>query len=352
MLTAKQQEVLLSMAQKQQNADELRNTNEELADDVAFKEQQAEELTRQAADLGDQVTAAEQERKRVQDTIRTRQEELKEAHDQQLLLHQEQSRVEQKKSKQEAELDNSINHLWDEYELTVTTAAEFRIALESMAKAQRRINELRGQMRALGNVNVDAIEEYRSIKERYDFLTAQRDDLVEAQHHLEQVIKNMMSIMREQFGEKFKLINQYFGETFVQLFGGGKATLALTDPSDVLGSGVDINVQPPGKSLKNMMQLSGGEQAFVSIALLFAIMRVRPAPFCILDEIEAALDDVNVYRFADYLKTFAKTSQFVVVTHRRGTMEAANILYGVTMQERGVTKLLTLNIDEVVPNSK
>jgi len=158
----------------------------------------------------------------------------------------------------------------------------------------------------------------------------------------------MVEIMKSQFSEKFKTINQYFSEVFVELFGGGKAQLKLTEPSDVLNSGVEIDVQPPGKAVKNMLQLSGGEQAFVAIALLFAILKVRPSPFCILDEIEAALDDVNVSRFAEYLKKFSENSQFVVVTHRRGTMEAANMLYGVTMQEQGVTKLLSLNIDDVV----
>jgi len=154
--------------------------------------------------------------------------------------------------------------------------------------------------------------------------------------------------MKEQFSEKFKIINQHFNEVFIELFGGGKAQLKLTEPNNILASGVDIDVQPPGKAVKSMLQLSGGEQAFVSIALLFAILKVRPSPFCILDEIEAALDDVNVYRFADYLKKFCGNSQFIVVTHRRGTMEAANVLYGVTMQEQGVTKLLSLNIDEVI----
>ncbi|MEE1042914.1 MAG: chromosome segregation protein SMC, partial [Clostridia bacterium] len=236
--------------------------------------------------------------------------------------------------------------LWEDYELTISTAEELRTEIPD--NAIRQINEIKAEIKGLGNINIDAIEEYNQVGERYEFLKTQRDDLVEAQNNLQQVIEDMVLIMKQQFSEKFAVINKYFGETFVQLFGGGKAELVLTEPKDVLNSGVEINVQPPGKAVKSMMQLSGGEQAFVSIALLFAILKVRPAPFCVLDEIEAALDDVNVYRFADYLKKFSNDSQFIVVTHRRGTMEAANILYGVTMQEQGVSRLLSLNIDDVV----
>ncbi|MGN1093261.1 MAG: chromosome segregation protein SMC, partial [Monoglobaceae bacterium] len=211
----------------------------------------------------------------------------------------------------------------------------------------RRVNALRTEIKELGSVNVDSIEEYKSVKERFDFLTVQTEDLEKAKAELDGVVNEMMQIMQSRFAEQFKIINTNFNRVFSELFGGGRANLSLTEPDNVLESGIEIEAQPPGKKLQSLLLLSGGERAFTAIALLFAILDVRPTPFCILDEIEAALDDVNVYRYADYLKKYSKKTQFIVVTHRRGTMEAANILYGVTMQERGVSKLLSLNIDEV-----
>ena len=185
------------------------------------------------------------------------------------------------------------------------------------------------------------------MKERFDFLSEQTRDLEKAKGELESLISEMLEIMQKQFSEQFAVISKNFNSVFRELFGGGQATLSLADPDDILESGVEIEAQPPGKKLQNLSLLSGGEKAFTAIALLFAILKVRPTPFCILDEIEAALDDVNVYRYADYLKKFSEKTQFIVVTHRRGTMESANILYGVTMQEKGISKLLSLNIDEV-----
>ena len=199
----------------------------------------------------------------------------------------------------------------------------------------------------MGNINIDAIEEYKRVSERYEFLSTQREDLTQAKDSLEKIIREMQGLMKTIFSEQFKVINLYFMETFRELFGGGSATLRLSDPSDVLESGVEIDVQPPGKKLQNLMLLSGGEKALCAIAILFAIIKTRPAPFCIFDEIEAALDDVNVYRFADYLKKINDKTQFIVVTHRHGTMEAADRLYGVTMQQKGVSRLIELNIDEL-----
>ena len=199
----------------------------------------------------------------------------------------------------------------------------------------------------MGHINIDAIEEYKNVSERFNFLTAQTQDLEKAKGELENLIEDMIQIMKKQFSEQFDVISKNFNQVFRELFGGGQATLSLADPDDLLESGVEIEAQPPGKKLQSLTLLSGGERAFTAIALLFAILKVRPTPFCILDEIEAALDDVNVYRYADYLKKFSQKTQFIVVTHRRGTMESANILYGVTMQEKGISKLLSLNIDEV-----
>ncbi len=346
MVNLRKQEITLNIEQKQKNIDEMSEANSDINDDIEFKSEQIEAINEEIASLNDIIEKSENARKEAQESIKLQQEENKKLRDNQLVVQQEQSRVESRKTKADVELENIINKLWEDYELTITTAEELRTEIPE--NAVRQINDIKSEIKGLGNINIDAIEEYKQIGERYEFLKTQRDDLVEAQNNLQQVIEDMMVIMKQQFTEKFAIINKHFGETFVQLFGGGKAELVLTEPKDVLNSGVEINVQPPGKAVKSMLQLSGGEQAFVSIALLFAILKVRPAPFCVLDEIEAALDDVNVFRFADYLKKFSNDSQFIVVTHRRGTMEAANILYGVTMQEQGVSRLLSLNIDDVV----
>ena len=199
-------------------------------------------------------------------------------------------------------------------------------------------------MRDLGNVNLEAIEEYKTTKERYDFMCEQRVDLEDTMTKLRKIISNMTTVMKEQFREQFSKINKNFEEVFKELFGGGRATLTLEDEDNILECGIDINVQPPGKKLQNMTLLSGGEKAFTAIALLFAILKINPSPFCVLDEIEAALDDVNVYRYAEYLKKFTKDTQFLVITHRKGTMEAADTVYGVTMEESGISKLLSMKL--------
>ena len=346
MVNLRKQEITINIEQKKKNIDEIRDVNDDINDDINFKTEQIESINEEISALNSVIENSENARKEAQESIKNQQEENYKLRDNQLVVQQEQSRVESRKTKTDVELENIINKLWEDYELTITTAEELKTEIPD--NAVRQINEIKSEIKGLGNINIDAIEEYNQVGERYEFLKTQRDDLVEAQNNLQQVIEDMVMIMKQQFTEKFAVINKHFGETFVQLFGGGKAELVLTEPKDVLNSGVEINVQPPGKAVKNMLQLSGGEQAFVSIALLFAILKVRPAPFCVLDEIEAALDDVNVVRFADYLKKFSHNSQFIVVTHRRGTMESANILYGVTMQEQGVSRLLSLNIDDVV----
>ena len=242
--------------------------------------------------------------------------------------------------------DSIINQLWESYSLTVAEAAEHAEEIEDMSEATKRLNELKNKIRALGSVNTDAIDEYKEVSERYEFLSAQLNDVLKSKAELESLISSLTQSMKEIFTESFAKINENFKKTFVELFGGGKAELALTDPSNVLESGIEINVAPPGKVIKNLSLLSGGEQAFVAIAIYFAILKLRPSPFCILDEIEAALDDVNVTRYAQYLRNFTDTTQFILVTHRRGTMEEADILYGVTMQEKGVSKLLRMDISD------
>lgn len=258
-------------------------------------------------------------------------------------LKEQVNKADIKKSKYEVELEQIISKMWEEYEITPNDPGECEEP-KNVAEVQKQVNKIRGEMKDLGSVNIDSIEEYKKLKERYDFMNEQRLDLETTMAKLRNVITDMTTVMKKQFEDRFRVINKNFSEVFVELFGGGKAELKLTDEDNILESGIEIEVQPPGKKLQNMMLLSGGERAFTAIALLFAILKINPAPFCVLDEIEAALDDVNVYRFAEYLKKFAQESQFLVITHRKGTMEAANTVYGITMQENGISKLLSLDL--------
>jgi len=252
-------------------------------------------------------------------------------------------KVESKKTKQEQDIDDLINRLWQEYELTPNNADGYAKP-DNVQVAQKRTTELRKNIADLGSINVDAIEDYKKMQERYDFMNEQRLDLEDSITKLRNVISEMTTTMQKQFDEKFKQINKNFNEVFIELFGGGKAELILEDEANILECGIDIRVQPPGKKLQNMMLLSGGEKALTAIAILFAILKINPAPFCILDEIEAALDDVNVARYAVYLKKFSTETQFLVITHRKGTMEIADTVYGVTMEEKGISKLLSMQL--------
>ena len=256
-------------------------------------------------------------------------------------------RLEQKRVTAAMEEKQILDKLWESYELSHSAAQEQRIELESVPKASRRINELKREINGLGNVNVGAIEEFDRVNTRYTYLTGQRDDVEKAKEELLGVIENITSEMTVIFKEQFALIRESFQETFLELFGGGKAALELEDENAVLDCGIEIKVQPPGKALKTLSLLSGGEKAFVAIALYFAILKVHPTPFCVMDEIEAALDEPNVIRVAHYMRRICDKTQFIVITHRRGTMEAADVLYGVTMQERGVSKVLTINMNDM-----
>ena len=259
-------------------------------------------------------------------------------------LKGETSKLDIKKSKIDVELEQIEQKLWEDYEITPNNAEQEFEKPKNVQTTTKRVKELKEQIKNLGSINIDSIEEYRQTKERYDFMCEQRLDLEDSSAKLRKVIQDMTKIMKEQFAEKFNIINKNFGEVFKELFGGGKAELKLTDEENILECGIDIEVQPPGKKLQNMTLLSGGEKAFTAIALLFAILKINPAPFCVLDEIEAALDDVNVYRFAEYLKKFADETQFLVITHRKGTMEAADTVYGITMEENGISKLLSMQL--------
>ena len=248
--------------------------------------------------------------------------------------------------KLEEERDKASNYMWEEYELTYSSAELLKTETQDPAALKKEIASVRQQIRALGDVNVAAIEEYAEVSERYEFLKGQRDDILEAENNLRGIIADLDRAMKETFAEKFKDIQVMFGKVFKELFGGGKASLMLVDEDNLLETGIIINAQPPGKKLQNMMQLSGGEKSLTAISLLFAIQSLKPSPFCLLDEIEAALDDSNVTRFAKYLNKLTKHTQFVVITHRKGTMEAANRLYGITMQEKGVSTLVSVNLIE------
>ena len=252
-------------------------------------------------------------------------------------------KLDAKRTKLSEDINEIINKMWEEYELTPNNISDYKKP-ENIQTTQKNVKELRNQIRELGSVNIDSIEEYKTLKERYDFMCEQRVDLETTMTKLRKIISEMTSIMKEQFKEKFEQINKNFSEVFKELFGGGNANLRLEDKDNILECGIEITVQPPGKKLQNMMLLSGGEKAFTAIALLFAILKINPAPFCVLDEIEAALDDVNVYRYAEYLKKFTENTQFLVITHRKGTMEAADTVYGITMEENGISKLLSMKL--------
>ena len=255
-------------------------------------------------------------------------------------------RCEQKKLSAEMEEKQIIDKLWDSYELSRTAAQSLRQPVESMSAANKRIAELRREIGRLGPVNVGAIEEYARVKERFDFLSTQRDDVEKAKRDLLKIISDITGEMKDIFVREFAAIDEGFRGVFLDLFGGGKAALVLEDPDDPLGCGIEIQVQPPGKAVTTISLLSGGEKSFVAIALYFAIMKVRPTPFCIMDEIDAALDEANLERYAGYMRTMAGATQFIVITHHRATMEEADMLYGVTMQEKGVTTVLNVDLDE------
>ena len=263
-----------------------------------------------------------------------------------LNLKNEFVRLETKLEKLEEESRRLNDEMWDNYEITYPEALKYPESGESVSELTRRAKALKTEIKALGSVNVNAVDEYKETKERYEFLSKQKNDIIEAEEKLKEIIKDLSDLMEKQFRQKLEIISENFNEVFREMFGGGRAYLKLSDEDDILESGIDIIAQPPGKNLQNMMLLSGGERALTAIAILFSILKMKPSPFCILDEIEAALDDANVQRFGDYLRRFSKDTQFIVITHRKGTMESADVLYGVTMQEQGVSKIVSVKFDE------
>ncbi|MBS7298340.1 MAG: chromosome segregation protein SMC [Eubacteriales bacterium] len=321
--------------------------NERLTLEIDESNEKIEEVKRRMELIKLAISEIDAEKDKIAEEQRKIQESNKEFTDRLVLLQQEYSRAETKCEKISTESENIITRLWEDYELTVSSAEEVKQEIPDEKEAAKRVLELKGKIKALGSVNMDAIEEYKAVKERFEFLSVQKADLEAAILNLNKIISSTQELMEEHFNKQFAEINKSFQRVFTELFGGGRGRLYLSDPENVLESGIEIEAQLPGKTLQNMSLYSGGERSMIATALLFAILAVKPTPFCVLDEIDAALDDVNVSRFATYLKNYLEDTQFVVITHRRGTMEAANVLYGVTMQEKGVTKMLSLAIDDV-----
>ena len=317
--------------------------NDKLKIEIENTKQEIEKVKSKVSNSGENIDKMKKERIEKNEKLSKKEEEQTEQFKRIEELKAQITKIEVKKTKTEEDITDVINKMWEEYELTPNNAGEYQKP-ENVAVTQRRVNVLRTDIKELGSVNVDSIEEYKKLKDRYDFMCEQRLDLEDTMSKLRKVIQDMTETMKQQFKEKFEIINKNFGEVFKELFGGGMAEVTLTDEENILECGIDITVQPPGKKLQNMTLLSGGEKAFTAIALLFAILKINPAPFCVLDEIEAALDDVNVYRYAEYLKKFAKETQFLIITHRKGTMEAADTVYGVTMEEKGISKLLSMKL--------
>ncbi len=323
------------------------DVNEEISAKIAVLENEASQLHSQVSAASEEIERLSKEHSdcdtkdaqlRIEERMKTAEREK---------ISGELARLEERKSSMEKQLDDTVNKLFDEYQLTRREAEELNIIIEDYQQAQRNLQDIKNKIRGLGNVNVGAIEEYEEVSQRYEFMSAQLDDIEKSRAELDKLIKELTDKMSEQFREQFQKINSFFGETFVELFGGGKAELLLENQLDVLECNIEIKVQPPGKNVQNIDLLSGGEKGLSAIALLFAILKVSPSPFCIFDEVEAALDDVNVTRYAKYVRRMTKNTQFILITHRRGTMEEADVLYGVTMQEEGVSKLLELKTAEM-----
>ena len=330
---------------KKQQSKNLKVENEELTKTIEELKQNIEQIKIEVSTRSETAQKLKQEKSNKNMAITKAETEIEEKYKIIEEIKNQANKLEVKKSKLDVELEQIINKMWEDYEITPNTAGEFKKP-NNVAETTKEVKHLRDEIKNLGSINIDSIEEYKQTKERYDYMCEQRLDLENASSKLKKVIQDMTKIMKEQFEKQFNIINKNFGEVFKELFGGGKAELKLTDETDILNCGIEIEVQPPGKKLQNMMLLSGGERAFTAIALLFSILRINPAPFCVLDEIEAALDDVNVYKFADYLKKFTGETQFLVITHRKGTMEAADTVYGITMEESGISKLLSMKLEK------
>ena len=333
----------LSIENKVKQKEEITNDNLDLENKIEQLNKQIEDINKSVENSSNTVIKLKEDRTSKNLELANTEKEFSSQIEVIDGLKEQLLKIDMKKTKLEQDIEAVVNKLWEEYELT-PNGIENYTKPENISETTKKVNSLRNKIKDLGSINIDAIEEYSQTKQRYDFMCEQRLDLEDGMTKLKKVIQDMTSVMKTQFATQFEIINKNFGEVFKELFGGGKAELILVDPENILECGIDIHVQPPGKKLQNMTLLSGGEKAFTAIALLFAILKINPSPFCVLDEIEAALDDVNVYRYADYLKKFTSNTQFLVITHRKGTMEAADTVYGITMEENGISKLLSMKL--------
>ncbi|MDD5945752.1 MAG: chromosome segregation protein SMC [Clostridia bacterium] len=369
-ITALKIEISSAGERKQAQADNLRRLEDEISaleaekasldkqieENVAETEEKkklaeaAEESTKRSIskkeDCERRLSEVSEGRKHENDRLTESQEKTDACRETILKYKNELVRLEAKNERLEDEKKRLSDDMWENYEITYPEALKIELDGESPSDIKRRAGELKAEIKALGSVNVNAVDEYKETKERYEFLSGQKNDIMDAEEKLKKIIADLSELMEKQFREKLEVISENFNEVFREMFGGGRAYLKLSDEDDVLGSGIDIIAQPPGKNLQNMMLLSGGERALTAIAILFSILKMKPSPFCILDEIEAALDDANVHRYGDYLRRFSGDTQFIVITHRKGTMESADVLYGVTMQEQGVSKIVSVKFDE------
>ena len=332
-----------SIENKVNQKENINKDNENLKNTIKELEEKIKEIDDRVTNSGDEVSKLKEERINKNSELSKAEKDYENQFEVIEGLKEQIIKIDVKKEKLEQDIESIINKLWEEYEITPNNAGDYKKP-ENVQQATKKVNSLRNKIKELGSINIDSIEEYNQTKQRYDFMCEQRLDLEDGIAKLKKVISDMTSTMKTQFAKQFEIINKNFGEVFRELFGGGKAELKLTDEENILECGIEINVQPPGKKLQNMSLLSGGEKAFTAIALLFAILKINPSPFCVLDEIEAALDDVNVYRYADYLKKFTDNTQFLVITHRKGTMEAADTVYGITMEKSGISKLLSMKL--------
>jgi len=330
-----------------------------LSSDSSDHEETEESLNQRVAELAtarehlqDQLVIWKEQRQALQQEVDQSDLALTEANREQKQLLSQQSQADVQKNRYELKLDTALAYLQEEYNVTFEGAEAQADPAIDLAEAEREVSRLKQAIEKLGPVNLNAIEQYQQVEERYDFLTAQRDDLVSAKEQLFETMDEMDDEVKTRFHTTFKAIREQFNVVFPNMFGGGRAELVLTNPEDLLNTGIEIEAQPPGKKLQNLSLLSGGERALTAIALLFSIIQVRPVPFCVLDEVEAALDEANVTRFGRYLSSFQNGTQFIVVTHRKGTMEAADVLYGVTMQESGVSKIISVRLEEVKEDGK
>ncbi len=345
-LKTRRQDSTAAVEQLGENMALLDRREKELEEKIAECKSRAETLRAQAEETRRSVQAIAKRREELETAAggyRAKEREL--TQDRESVGH-ELARLQERSDNLQKEYDSILSRLWEEYELTRKEAEEVGVPIEDLPAAQRRLTELKNRIKALGAVNVGAVVEYKEVSERYEFLSGQVSDVEKSKAELLKLIEDLTRHMKEQFTARFEEINKNFGVIFRELFGGGAAELSFTDPENVLTSGIEIKVHPPGKIVNHIDALSGGEKALVAISIYFAIMRVNPPPFCVLDEIEAALDDVNVTRYAQYLRRMSRNSQFISITHRRGTMEGSDVLYGVTMQDEGVSKLLKLKTEE------